>query len=61
MTVSPDAELDYGVDARIYGGIVTITDGEVEEVNRLDDRYRERDEKKEKGGEKRCKDREQGG
>lgn len=61
MTVTPDAKLDHGVDARVYNQTVAIADAEIEEGNRFDYRYRERDEKENKGGEKRSKDRKKSG
>jgi hypothetical protein len=50
MTVPPDAKLERGVHTRLYNGTAFITDGKIEEINRLDDRHRERYEKKKDGG-----------
>lgn len=56
MTVPPDAKLEHSVHAR-----TSITDGKVEEVDRLDDRNRERNEEKKEGGDECGEDREQSG
>ena len=61
MTVPPDAKLEHGVHARVYDETVAITDGDIEEINRLDYGYRERDEKKEEGGDEGGEDGKQSG
>ena len=61
MTVPPDAEPDHGVDACVYERAVSKTDAEIEEVDGLDYRCRERDEKEEEGGEEGSEDCEESG
>lgn len=61
MTVPPDAKPDHGVDACVYERTVSIADAEIEEVDGLDYRCRERDEKEEESGDESSKDRKESG
>ena len=61
MTVPPDAKHDNRVDTRVYERAIPKADAEIEDVNRLDYRHRERDEKEKKGGEEGKKDGQQRG